>query len=161
MLRTPRLALTVLASLFGVALVVEALVALEWIRPVGNAPGEGGSWVIGVAVWAGELALLLAVILCARAALSRRAAPWWVALLPLAGLALVVVHGLGFDSYDAPGRIRFMDNTFPNWRWIAFVGPASAVASFLAWRFRRPGSALAALVVLLLFGSYTITGVGH
>ena len=161
MFATPRLALALLAALFSFALVVEALVALEWIRPVGDAPGEGGSPLIGVAVWTGELALLLALVLCARAASPRRSAPAWIALLPLAGLAVVIVHGLGFDSYDAPSRTRFVGNTFPNWHWIAFLATASTVAALLTWRFRRAGSALAAVVALLLLGSYTITGVGH
>jgi hypothetical protein len=153
----PQIVLAVLALVAA----IEGVAALRVFRPVGNVPGADGPLVLGLAVWGGLLALAVALVLCVRAAASRELAPRWVALLAPAGGLLALVHALGFDSYAAPTLVRFVDEGSPGWHWVVEIAAAGAVAGAVTWRFRRPGSGLSAVVLLVVLLTYLVTGTGH
>ena len=73
-----------------------------------------------------------------------------------------MAHTLQFDPYDAPSLVRFSDNgTSGNVAWIAGLAVAAVLVGVVTFRWRRLGSGLTVLVLLLLTLSWLLVGIGH
>lgn len=138
----------------------EAAVALR-VLAIGDAPGDGASGAGVVAVIA-VVALLAGFVVSLAGDPPWRTAPAVKSFLPLAAASLVVAHGLGFDPYYAPSRIRFPRNSgFPSTWWLGAVALGGMIAAVVAARHARAGGIASASVMLVCLVTFVLTGVGH
>jgi hypothetical protein len=154
------LAALVAVVVLALATVYEAAQALGVIS-IGDVPGEGapGEGLVGAGILFAYLTTLVVVL--SSFANPERVPRTLRQLLPIAPVAAVVVGYYTFDPYYAPTERRYSDYRSDGATlWIALVLGAAIVASVLARRSPRLGTAATAIVLLLCIPT-AFLGAGH